>query len=130
MTIAEVCKRFGMSADTLRYYEKAGLIPAVRRTSGGIRDYTDYDCGWIDFIKCMRSAGVRVESLVEYVRLFGQGDATTGRRKQILIDERARIAGRIAEMQAILCHLDVKIERYESDVFPVEKELTKAMIAR
>lgn len=54
MTIAEVSKKFDISADTLRYYERIGLLPPVRRTSGGIRDYTQEDCNWVEFIKCMR----------------------------------------------------------------------------
>ena len=74
MTIAEIAKRFDLTQDTLRYYEKVGLIPRVTRTSGGTRNYNEYDCGWIDFIKCMRSSGVQVDALVEYVGLFEQGD--------------------------------------------------------
>ena len=76
MNIAEVTARFGLTQDTLRYYEKVGLIPKIQRTAGGIRNYTEYDCGWIDFIKCMRNEGVQVDALVEYVKLFEQGDST------------------------------------------------------
>lgn len=123
MNIAEVAANFDLTQDTLRYYEKVGLIPKVKRTSGGIRNYTEYDCGWIDFIKCMRSAGVRVDSLVEYVRLFEQGDSTTHLRKQILVRERDRIATQVDKMQRTLDRLNVKIERYEKDIIPVEKEL-------
>ena len=53
MTIAEVSEKYGLTADTLRYYERVGLLPPVPRTSGGIRDYGEKDCGWIEFIKCM-----------------------------------------------------------------------------
>lgn len=123
MTIAEVAKRFDLTQDTLRYYEKIGLIPRVPRTSGGTRNYNDYDCGWIDFIKCMRSSGVQVDALVEYVRLFEQGDSTADERKQILVREHHRIAEQIAEMQGTLDRLSKKIERYEKDITPVEKEL-------
>ena len=112
MTIAEVCKKFDMTADTLRYYERIGLIPAVGRTTGGIRNYTDIDCGWIDFIKCMRNAGVQVESLVEYVQLMQQGDITEEARKQILVRERDRIAEKVAELQTTLERLNTKIEKH------------------
>ena len=64
MTIAEVSEKYGISPDTLRYYEKEGLLPPVKRTAGGIRDYGESDCGWVEFIKCMRSAGLPVEVLV------------------------------------------------------------------
>ncbi len=123
MNIAEVAAKFELTQDTLRYYEKVGLIPKVKRTSGGIRNYTEYDCGWIDFIKCMRNAGVQVDSLVEYVRLFEQGDSTADMRKQILVRERDRISTQVAEIQCTLDRLNVKIERYEKDIIPAEKEL-------
>jgi DNA-binding transcriptional MerR regulator len=126
MNIAEVAVKFDLTQDTLRYYEKVGLIPKVKRTSGGTRNYTEYDCGWIDFIKCMRNAGVRVDSLVEYVRLFEQGDSTANLRKQILVRERDRIATQFAEIQCTLDRLNAKIERYEKDIIPVEKELLTA----
>jgi len=123
MNIAEIAKRFDLTQDTLRYYEKVGLIPRVTRTSGGTRNYNEYDCGWIDFIKCMRNSGVQVDALVEYVRLFEQGDSTADERKQILVREHNRIAEQIAEMQGTLDRLNKKIERYEKDIVPAEKEL-------
>ena len=123
MTIAEVCKRFGITADTLRYYERVGLLPAVNRTAGGIRDYTEYDCTWIDFIMCMRGAGVQVGALREYVTLFAQGDSTADARKRILVRERDRIAALAAGMQKTLDRLNAKIKRYERLIVPVEKEL-------
>jgi DNA-binding transcriptional MerR regulator len=85
MTISEVSKKFGLSADTLRYYERSGLIPKVGRTAGGIRNYSESDCGWIDFIKCMRSAGVQVAALTRYVSLFRQGDSTSEERKEFFV---------------------------------------------
>ncbi|MCL2427538.1 MAG: MerR family transcriptional regulator [Oscillospiraceae bacterium] len=112
MTIAEVSKKFDLTADTLRYYERIGLIPNVRRTVGGIRNYTEVDCGWIDFIKCMRNAGVQVGSLVEYVKLIQEGDATEEARKEILVRERNRIAEKIAELQSTLERLNTKIDKH------------------
>ena len=76
MTIAEVSRTYDLSADTLRYYERIGLIPPVHRSAGGIREYDEEDCRWIEFIKCMRGAGLPIESLVEYVALFQQGEET------------------------------------------------------
>lgn len=110
MNIAEVAKRFDLTPDTLRYYEKVGLIPEIGRSPGGIRNYTESDCGWIDFIKCMRSAGVQIDSLVEYVRLYDEGHASSVKRKLILTRERDRIAAQIADMQQTLHRLDYKIE--------------------
>lgn len=91
MTIGEVSEKYEISADTLRYYERIILIPAVNRTSGGMRDYTEEDCRWVEFAKCMRSAGLQVEALIEYVKLFQQGDETQATRKQILIEQRNQL---------------------------------------
>ena len=81
MTIAEASRKYGLTADTLRYYERIGLLPPVPRTKGGIRDYDETSCGWIELMKCMRAAGIPVEALIDYVALFQQGDTTREARK-------------------------------------------------
>ena len=123
MTITEVSEEYGLTADTLRYYERIGLVPKVNRSSNGNRDYREEDCRWVHFIKCMRGAGVPIEVLIEYVSLFQQGDATKDVRTQLLIEERAKLAQRIEELQQTLHRLDFKIERYEQRVVPKEKQL-------
>jgi len=125
MTISEISKKFDLTPDTLRYYERIGLIPNVGRSSGGIRDYNEEDCRWIEFIKCMRSAGLPVEILIEYVALFQKGDGTIEARKALLIEQRTLLAARVEEMQNTLNRLDIKIERYEKLVVPIENELKK-----
>ncbi|MDD4849315.1 MAG: MerR family transcriptional regulator [Gemmiger sp.] len=126
MTIAEVSKKYALTADTLRYYERIGLVPPVGRTGGGIRDYSENDCGWVEFIKCMRSAGIPVEALIEYVALFQQGDATHAARKQILVEQREQLLARMAEMQRILARLNTKIEHYDDVVTEAEEKLAGA----
>ena len=111
MTIAEVSRRFDLSADTLRYYERIGLIPPVPRTKSGIRDYDEESCNWIELMKCMRAAGVQIEALIEYVALFQQGDATVDARKAILIEQRDQLIERMEDMQRSLDRLNYKIER-------------------
>ncbi|MGE5633121.1 MAG: MerR family transcriptional regulator [Caulobacteraceae bacterium] len=123
MTIAEVSKKFDLSADTLRYYERVGLIPNVHRNQSRIRDYTEEDCRWVEFVKCMRSAGLPIEVLIEYVQLFQQGDKTIETRKEILKEQRKQLADKMAEMQKTLERLDYKIEVYENAVLKKEKEL-------
>ena len=121
MSITEVSKKYGLSPDTLRYYERIGLIPPVHRTAGGVRDYTENDCNWVEFIKCMRGAGIQVEALIDYVSLFQQGEATAEARKQILIEQRDQLLERLQEMQATLDRLNTKIEHYEEIIIPAEK---------
>ncbi|HIS55790.1 MAG: MerR family transcriptional regulator [Lachnospiraceae bacterium] len=124
MTIAEVSKKYDISADTLRYYERIGLIPPVPRTKSGIRNYDETSCGWIELMKCMRKAGVQIEALIEYVELFQKGDATIDARKAILIEQRDQLQDRIADMQESLARLNDKISRYEQGLMVEEKRLT------
>ena len=126
MKIAEVSEKYGLSVDTLRYYERVGLIPHVNRNGGGIRDYNELDLRRVDFIKCMRGAGLPVEVLIEYVALVQQGDKTIDARKEILKEQRALVAARLVEMQKTLDLLDHKIEVYEKAVLKKEKEMIQA----
>lgn len=123
MTITEVAKLYDLSADTLRYYERIGIIPSVNRNPNGIRNYTENDCGWVSFAKCMRNAGLPVEVLIEYVTLFQQGEATAEARKEILIEQRDKLVERIAEMQETLDRLNHKIENYETGIRKAEANL-------
>ncbi len=125
MTITEVSKKYDLSQDTLRYYERIGLIPSVNRKKSGIRDYTEEDCRWIEFIKCMRNAGLPIEVLIEYFRLFQQGDATIEARKELLTEQRKQLISRIKDMQETLERLNYKIDSYEQAVVIKENELKK-----
>lgn len=125
MTIAEVSKKYQLTADTLRYYERIGLIPPVNRNSAGNRDYTEEDCRWVDFIKCMRSAGLSIEVLVEYVSLFQKGYDTVDARKELLLEQRRIIESKIEELQTTLKYLDIKIEGYEERMLKFEENLKK-----
>ena len=94
MTIKEVSEKYDISADTLRYYERIGMIPEVTRNANGIRNYQKSDLGWVELAICMRSAGLPVEALIEYVKLFQQK----------------------AQLQVAMDKLDYKISRYEKAV--------------
>lgn len=126
MTIAEVSKKYGISADTLRYYERVGLIPEVNRNKSGIRDYRSEDCRWVEFIKCMRSAGLPIEILIEYVMLFQQGDETIDARKKLLTEQREQLVEKMEDIKKTIERLDYKIERYEKSVVKKENELKKS----
>lgn len=123
MTIAEVSRKYGLSADTLRYYERIGLIPPVPRDRRGVRDYDEASCGWVELMKCMRSAGVQIEALIEYVALFQQGDSTLKAREELLKEQREQLEGRIAEMRASLERLNEKISWYERGLVAGEERV-------
>lgn len=126
MKISEVSEQCGLSSDTLRYYERIGLIPPVNRNGSGIRDYDEIDMKRVEFIKCMRNAGLPIEVLSEYVGLVQQGDETIEARKEILIEQRTQLMNRMAEMQETLDLLNYKITVYENTVLKKEKEMIEA----
>ncbi|HNS03165.1 MAG TPA: MerR family transcriptional regulator [Anaerolineae bacterium] len=123
MKIAEVSEKYGISTDTLRYYERVGLIPPVPRNGSGIRDYGDTEAKRIEFVKCMRNAGLPIEVLIEYFDLAQQGDATLAARKALLTEQRDLLLARIAELQATLDLLNYKIEVHVNALLKNEREI-------
>lgn len=123
MTIAEVSKKVNLSTDTLRYYEKIGLIPEVNRTESGIRDYTEKELRYIEFVICLRNAGISIGTLIEYLRLFKKGDSTIEARKQLLISQREVMQKKLDEIQSSFERLNFKIDNYEKILIEREKEL-------
>ena len=125
MKISEVSEQCDISADMLRYYERVGLLPPVNRSESGIRDYSDLDVRQVEFIKCMRTAGLPIEVLIEYYRLVQQGDETVEDRKAILVQHRAEVKARMAELQKTLDLLDSKISFYGNAVLKAENAIVE-----
>ena len=123
MKIAEVSLQHGISLDTLRYYDRIGLIPPVTRNGSGIRDYSELDIKRVEFVKCMRSAGLPIEVLIDYMGLVQQGDSTIEARKDILYEQREQLLARMEEMQKTLDILNHKIQVYESLILEKEKKI-------
>ena len=123
MTITEVSKLYDITPDTLRYYERIGLIPKIHRNKNGIRDYTQEDCNWVEFIKCMRNAGLPIETLIDYVTMFQHGYSTIDARKELLTEQRKVLEKKIKDMNETLGRLNHKIELYEKGLMINEKEL-------
>lgn len=123
MTIAEVSEKMGLSPDTLRYYERIGLVPAVPRNKSGVRDYGEKDLKWVDFAKCMRSAGLPIEALIDYLALFKQGDETLDARKELLAEQRDRLVEKRDAIEVTIDRLNKKIERYETGLMKKEQDL-------
>ena len=112
MTITEVSQKYNIPAETLRYYERIGMIPRVNRNHNNVRDYTEQDCRWVDFVKGLRTAGVPIEVLIDYVELYKQGDETIEARRELFIDQRMQIVARMENLQKTLEFLDYKIAVY------------------
>lgn len=113
MTIKEVGETYGVSGDTLRYYERVGMIPPVKRTAGGIRDYDETAVRWVGLAVCMRNAGLPVEAIIEYVRLYEMGDETIPARLTLLQEQREHLYEQKRRIDETLARLDDKISRYE-----------------
>ncbi len=113
MTIKEVSEKYGISQDTLRYYERVNVIPTVTRTSGGIRDYQEEDLKWVELAVCMRNAGLPIESLIEYQRLFQAGNSTIPARLELLTGQMEALKKQKAQIEETMNRLAYKISRYE-----------------
>lgn len=122
MTIAEVSKKYGLTQDTIRYYEKIGLIPPVSRNSSGIRNFDEQSCRWIEFIKCMRNAGLSIEVLTKYVKLFKEGKSTVKERKNLLIGQREKLLEKQEDIKKTLERLNYKIELYNDIISGKRKD--------
>ena len=113
MTIKEVSEHFGISQDTLRYYERVKMIPKVTRTSGGIRDYQEEDLKWVELALCMRSAGLPIEVMIEYLDLYQKGDETIPARLELLSNQMEVLQVQKKQLEATMNRLAYKISKYE-----------------
>lgn len=124
MNIKKVSEQLDISSDTIRYYERIGLVPAISRDKNGVRNFTDIDIQRLDFIKCMRHAGLSIESLHEYMHLYSlNDDRTIPARKRILEEEAEKLDERIASLQETRAYLQHKIDIYESKLTKVADDL-------
>ena len=113
MTIKEVAEKYDISADTLRYYERVGMIPKVTRRPNGIRDYQESDLGWVELAICMRSAGLPIEVMIEYVKLCKEGDNTIPARLELLQEQMNALKEQKAQIESTVERLAYKISKYE-----------------
>ncbi len=125
MTIAEVSKKYNLTQDTIRYYEKEGLIPTIPRTESGIRNFDEESCNWIEFIKCMRNAGLEIEVLKEYVKLFREGKSTVAKRKELLEKQREKLLQKQRNINETLERLNYKINLYDEIESGIRKDFTE-----
>ena len=116
MQISEVAKEFGLTTDTLRYYEREGLIGPISKGENGIRNYTEEDIKRIQFVKCMRAAGLEISFLKRYLQLFEGGDKTVKERREILVEQRKILKEKLDAMQEAYNKLNYKIDLYDKNI--------------
>lgn len=123
MNIKKVSELTGVSADTIRYYERIGLLPPITRTQSGIRDFTEREIGILEFVRCFRKAGMSVEALIEYIALLEEGEGTEEARLHLLIEQRDKMDERIHELNQARDRLNFKIDNYQNMIKKSEQEL-------
>ena len=121
LTIQEVTRATGLSAHTLRYYERIGLIHPIEREENTRRCYTADDLGWIDFLLKLRATGMSIKDMQRYAELQRQGDETLPERVEMLKSLRNKVEAHVDELNEHLKLIYYKIEIYEKIV--TEKEL-------
>ncbi|AWN49302.1 MerR family transcriptional regulator [Methylobacterium terrae] len=112
MKIGELAKRSGLSAHTIRYYEKIGLLPYASRDRSSRRDYDASILSWIAFLRRLKTTGMPIRDMLRYARLREGGGGTDAERRALLETHRDRVRAQVADLQACLLTLDAKIAGY------------------
>ncbi len=118
MTIREIAAKTNMSTDTLRYYERIGLLPPVPRNAAGIRNYDEYFVNFINFIKKLKASGMSLEHIIDYIRLAEMGYATIQERKKLLAEARETLLDKINSLQLVAELADYQLRNYENLLQP------------
>ena len=118
MTIREIAAKTNMSTDTLRYYERIGMLPPVPRNAAGIRNYDEYFVNFINFIKKLKASGMSLEHIIDYIRLAEMGDATIQERKKLLAEARETLLDKINSLQLVAELADYQLRNYENLLQP------------
>lgn len=113
-TVGEMAKMLGVSASTLRYYDKEGLLPFVERSSGGIRMFRDSDIEWLQVIGCMKKAGMSIKDIKQYIEMALQGDETIGLRLDMFRHQREALKAQMEELRHAMEMVEYKCWYYET----------------
>lgn len=123
MNINEVSKKLYISKDTIRYWEKIGLLPSIPRNSSGYREYSQKEFNWVYYIKALRNAGMSIERLLEFVHLYLKDANDLNHRKELLIQQREELLAEITKRQETVDYLTYKIDHFEEHVLNQHDEI-------
>jgi len=115
-SIGQVAQKTGLTTHTLRYYEKEGLLPFVRKNSSGLRVFSDNDLGWLAMIECLKETGMPLKGIKQYIDWFEEGDSTLPQRLEMFCSQKEKIEGQIALFQKHLAKIEYKISLYQEAV--------------
>jgi DNA-binding transcriptional MerR regulator len=116
VTIREAADATGLTEDTLRYYERIGIVGEVERTASGHRRYSDQTLAWLGLVVRLRATGMPLETIQRYSELYRQGPATIAERREILATHQREIAREVERLSELSTMLDMKIARYDAVV--------------
>ena len=143
-SIGEAAQRMHLSAPTLRYYDKEGLLPFVDRSAGGARMFKESDFEWLRLIECLKSTGMPIRDIKQFIDWYMEGDTTLPQRRDMFYERRRAVEAQIEMLQATLDMIDYKCWYYDTAVaagssralqalkpeeLPVEVSRLKARIA-
>ncbi|MBP3345425.1 MAG: MerR family transcriptional regulator [Alphaproteobacteria bacterium] len=112
-SIGQVAKKTGLTAHTLRYYEKEGLLPFVRKNGSGLRVFSDSDLGWLTLIECLKGTGMPLKGIKQYIDWYMAGDSTLPQRLEMFKEQKSRLLEQMAQLQKHMEKIDYKIAYYE-----------------
>lgn len=115
-SIGQVAAKTGLTVHTLRYYEKEGLLPFVRKSSSGLRMFSDNDLGWLSIIECLKKTGMPLKGIKQYMDWFREGDSTLPQRLEMFKQQQLKVLAQIEQFQKYLQKIDYKVKLYEEAV--------------
>ena len=115
-SIGEVVKKTGLSAHTLRYYEKEGLLPYVKKNASGVRAYSDEDLRWLTMIECLKDSGLQIKEISQYIKWFNEGDSTLSQRLSLFENRRKILEKEMARLTVVLNKIRYKVLLYREAV--------------
>ncbi len=115
-SIGQVAAKTGLTVHTLRYYEKEELLPFVRKSSSGLRMFSDNDLAWLSIIECLKETGMPLKGIKQYIDWFREGDATLPQRLEMFKQQQVKVLAQIEQFQKYLQKIDYKVRLYEEAV--------------
>lgn len=115
-SIGQAAKISGLTAHTLRFYEKEGLLPFVQKTGSGLRVFSDNDMGWLEMIECLKGVGMPLKDIKQYIDWFREGDSTLQQRLDMFEQQRERLEAQMAQLQKYMNKINYKIGLYAEAV--------------
>lgn len=115
-SIGQVAAKTGLTVHTLRYYEKEGLLPFVRKSSSGLRMFSDNDLGWLSIIECLKKTGMPLKGIKQYIDWFREGDSTLPQRLEMFKQQQLKVLAQIEQFQKYLQKIGYKVKLYEEAV--------------